>query len=296
MRAISILGLALSAAAAFAQSPSFDAASIKLAPPPTGGMLRVGISGGPGTKDPGLFRCDNCTISMLVTQAYDIKNYQLSGPAALDGERFNITARVPEGASKEQFRLMLQNLLADRFKLAIHRDKKEMAMYQLVVAKGGSKLKESVPAPAADGPPSAAYGSAGKMEMGKDGFPVMAKGIGPSSIMMNGRARTQASDQTMQQLAALLANQVGKPVTDATGLKGKYDFTLTYAPDTSHMGLGPPPMSPDGGVPAPAANDADPLPNIFLAVQEQLGLRLEAKKGLVDTIVVDHVEKTATDN
>ena len=109
---------------------SFEVASIKPAPPPGSGPMRVGSSGGPGTRDPGRFNCENCSLSNLVTQAYDIRSYQLSAPSWLATERFIILATVPEGATKEQFHVMLQNMLKERFGLTFHREQKEMQMRQ----------------------------------------------------------------------------------------------------------------------------------------------------------------------
>ena len=264
------------------------------------------MSGGPGSPTPGLFTCQNCTLPMLLTQAYDIKPYQLSGANGLEAERFNISAKVPAGTTKEDFRLMQQNLLAERFKLKIHHEKKEMQMYELVVGKNGPKLKESVEAPAAqDGAPAppAAF-VPGPPKLDKDGFPDLPPGErGPMIFMVNGRARMKANQQTMEQFAGMLSSQMGKPVTDATGLKGKYDFTLTWAPDGMMMGPmgrgGPMPPPPDGGgAPAPLAGapDGDSGPTLIGAIQEQLGLRLEQKKGPVDIVVIDHMEKVPTEN
>lgn len=304
----SIAALGQSALGQTALGQTFDVASIKPAPPPTGGgMRRVGSSGGPGTKDPGLFTCTGCTVSMLVTQAYDLKRYQLSAPASLDEDRFNITARVPDGATKEQFRLMLQNLLAERFKLTVHHEKKEMPAYDLIVAKNGPKLKEAAPIAASDTPPAPPplpYGPGRAMERDKDGFPIFPTRPGPSlsMSMMPGKARLKAGSQSMDQLAAMLTNQLGKPVTDATGLKAKYDFTLTFASDGMAMGFNgvpPPPPPPGGGgfaPPAAPSEASDPMPDIFGAVQQQLGLKLDPKKGMIDVVVVDHAEKTPTEN
>jgi len=128
-----------------------------------------------------------------------------------------------------------------------------------------------------------------------------------------GRARMQAGQESMEDFAKMLSNQVGKPVTDATGLTGKYDFTVTWdgARDIFGFGGGLPPMPqpPPGGSAASGvsttgngaallagATDAEPLPTIFAAVQLQLGLKLEQKKGQIETIVVDHVEKVPTEN
>src|SRR5580704_8126676 len=209
--------------------PSFDVASIKPAPPPANGGrgMIMGMSGGPGSKDPGLYRCNNCNLSMLVTQSYNFKYYQLSVPISFENERFNISAKVPDGTTKEQLRLMLQNLLAERFKLAIHRDQKEMQVYDLVVVKGGLKIKEAVEEPAKDADADAPLPPLGRGGRGpnvdKDGYPVIPKGCnGCVMVIPGGKARMHMEKETMQGLAEMLSNQQGRPVMDATGLKGKY--------------------------------------------------------------------------
>lgn len=307
-----IAGIALTffaSCGAYGQSaeapPAFEVASIRPAAPPEPSRgMRVGRSGGPGTKDPTRVTYENFSLSNLVTEAYDIKRYQISGPSWLDSERFDVKAKVPEGATKEQYRLMLQNLLAERFKLTLHHDKKEMPMYELVVAKNGPKMKESVddPAPKDDPAPASPPPSGPpKFTMDKDGYPVLPPGSGPMTIMMNGRARMQVSKMSMQDFAGRLSGQVSRPVTDATGLKGKYDFILSWAAD----GMGPrgpgglmppPPPPPEGGVPMASTPDLDSGPTLFAAIQQQLGLKLEPKKGLVDILVIDHMEKVPTEN
>ena len=126
----------------------FEVASIKASPPSDGRGMRVSSNGGPGTPNPGLYTCENCTLSLLVITAYDIRRYQLAGADSLNADRFVVSAKVPPGTTKEDFRIMQQNLLAERFKLKIHRDKKEMQVYELVVAKNGPKFKESAAVPA----------------------------------------------------------------------------------------------------------------------------------------------------
>src|SRR5205823_2257218 len=134
----------------------------------------------------------------------------------------------------EQFRVMMQNLLAERFKLTIHRETKELPSYTLTVGKGGPKMKESAP-PAAtsetDGPPPLPPPPPGPPKMGPDGFPVLPSAIssrpGLFMMMMPGRARMMAQQQTMTDLANRLTGQLNRPVIDATGLTAKYDFTLT---------------------------------------------------------------------
>jgi len=293
--AVTVL-LVFTAGAAFGQSTeapvAFEVASIKASPPPDGRGMRVGGTGGPGSKDPGRWTVQNMSLSNLITQAYDLKRYQYSGPAWLDTERFDITAKVPEGATREQFRMMIQNMLAERFKLTIHREKKEMTGYDLVVAKNGPKLKETVEVPPTESPRPAGPPLSGPPKLDQDGFPELPPGQGSMMIMMNGRARSRQNGQTTEQLANMLANQVGKPVTDATGLKGKYDYTLSWAAGGPVRVGGPE----AGGGPLGAMSDADSGPTIFSAIQEQLGLRLEQKKTTVEMVVVDKIEKAPTEN
>jgi uncharacterized protein (TIGR03435 family) len=317
-----ILGSILLTAAAFAQSPSsgksptFEAATVKpaapLVPDASGRIFFRGPSGGPGTKDPGRINYPNMSLKSLLMAAYDMKNYQISGPAWLDTERFDVTATMPPDTTKEQFRLMLQNLLADRFKMTMHKETKELPMYSLVVVKTG-KLKESVittPPPDSDGPPGPLPD---RPKIGADGFPVLPANVtsrpGMPMMMMPGRARLMAIQQTMQDLATRLTNQLNRPVIDNTGLTAKYDFTLTYAPDPNEgpggrggpgglmiaAGRGPGPGGP-GGTDNMFVPDGEAPQPLFGALQSQLGLKLEPKKGDVDIVVVDKMEKAPTDN
>lgn len=280
----------------WSQSPSFEVATVKPAemPGPGRGGVRFGPSGGPGTSDPGRIHYVLMTLRDLLRFAYNVKPYQISGPDWLDGQRFDVTATMPPDTSKERFRFMLQNLLAERFKMAIHHDTKELPMYSLVVAKGGPKMKESTDAPAppldSTNPPP-------------PGSPPLATRSGLLTMFLTGHDRTIAHQQTMQDVANWLSVEVGRPVTDNTGLTAKYDFTVTYSREgleARRLPMAGMPVTvalpPPGAAPAPApASDSDAA-NLFQALQSQLGLRLEAKKGPVDVIVVDHAEKTPTEN
>jgi uncharacterized protein (TIGR03435 family) len=263
-------------ACAHAQTPQFEVASIKLSAPPDGGRMRFGSRGGPGTKDPGLYTCENCDTAWLIRQAFDLVDYQLSGPDWMQSTRFMVSAKIREGTTKEQFLLMKQNLLIERFKLAYHREKKEMLVYELVVAKGGPKMKESA------GPldPDERPARMTERKTDAEGFPVLPPGRAPMMMVMaGGHATARHVAETMDEFAVSLSYQVHKPVTDATGLTGKYDFTLNWIAEGA----------------APSTGD-DTGPTLFRALPEQLGLRLEAKKGMVEVLVVDHVEKTPTEN
>ena len=302
LRAILGAGLVVfTCCAAFAQT--FEVASVKPAAPIIGNRIAVMLRGGPGTPDPGQITYTNVTVKNVLTAGYGVKSFQISGPGWLDSERYDIVAKVPRGATKAEFMVMLQNLLAERFKLTLHREKKDLPMYALVVGKNGPKLKESVDEPkvgdpAADGPPL----PPGKLPMGKDGFPVLPPGAGgrgsTSMVLMNGNARMTANRQPMAGLAEMLSGQLDLPVVDMTELKGNYDFTLYFAPEglagmRLPAGLPPPPV-----VEPPAANapEAQSSPNLFTALQEQLGLKLEQRKGPVELLVIDHLEKTPVEN
>ena len=127
----------------------FEVASVKPAAPQTGGRVFVGRQGGPGTPDPGRVTYTNVALKNLITMAYDVKPYQVTGPDWLETERFDIQAKLPQGATKEQANMMMQNLLAERFKLSFHKVTKEFPLYELVVGKNGPKLKASVEDPGA---------------------------------------------------------------------------------------------------------------------------------------------------
>jgi uncharacterized protein (TIGR03435 family) len=242
-----------------------------------------------------------------VTQAYDIQYYQLSGPDWIEGERFDVSAKVPEGATKDQFRLMLQNLLGDRFKLVVHRGVKEAQVYDLVVADGGSKLNESAAEMPRDvesngrgDPPPRSAARGGAPETDKNGYPVVAPGCRSCITMAaDGKVRMHSEKETMKDFAQMLSGQLGKPVRDATRLSGKYDIDLTFdtrvGPRNSFM---PQPESggADGNTPLGAPIDDDLGAPITAAVQSQLGLKLDSKKGQVEAIIVDHVERTPTEN
>jgi uncharacterized protein (TIGR03435 family) len=192
---------------------------------------------------------------------------------------------------------MLQNLLAERFHLTVHREKKEGTVYELVVGKNGPKFKESAEEPVPKDGPALLPPAPGPPKLDANGFPVLPAGRGPVMMMMNGNATMRFTEETMEKFADQLSNQVRAPVTDATGLKGKYDFSLHWVSGGVGL-LGerlPPPALPPGAPQASTPGD-DSGPTLFDAVQEQLGLKLEQKKGMIDMIVVDHIDKVPTEN
>src|SRR5579883_1195462 len=207
--------------AAFAQpSPKleFDAASIKMNPPPTGFHLPSdSLSGGPGTNDPGMFRCMKCSLATLIVKAYNLQPYQLPDRTSLADDTYDVVAKIPAGATSEDFSQMLQNLLKERFGLASHFQEKKMKGYHLAVAKNGPKLKEST----SDAPPPA---SADQHRWG-GGDSHSHSG----ALVFGSSASFRAANQSTADLVRMLSDQLGLPVDDETGLTGKYDISLRWS-------------------------------------------------------------------
>lgn len=201
----------------------------------------------------------NTSLSDLITFAYGLHARQITGgPAWIESEKYDLTAK-PDGEgqpNEKQWKIMVQKLLADRFKLAFHRDKKELSVYAIVVGKTGPKLTKS------EGDPN--------------GLP---------GLFFRGLGVLPARNATMADFAGVMQGAVlDRPVVDQTGLPGRYDFTLTWTPDEFQFGgLG-------ARVPPRTDNAAAP-PDLFTAIQEQLGLKLVSTKAPAEVLVVDHVEK-----
>jgi uncharacterized protein (TIGR03435 family) len=239
-----VAGLALFSLAsdAYAQAestptarPEFEVASIK-PHASDDGSPRVSMKG-----DHGRISYTNVTFRSLIRQAYGLKVYPLSGGSdGLSTARYDIVAKVPGEVSKEQTMLMLQSLLAERFKLVLHHETKELPVYALVVGKNGPKLRE-----------------------------VQDDGSAPE-IGSGDAHQIKGHHISMKLLAATLQGYIGDTVVDATGLAGLFDLSLEFTSDEN--------MSADGST-------------LFEAVQRQLGLKLESRKGPVEVVVIDHIEK-----
>jgi uncharacterized protein (TIGR03435 family) len=272
--------------------PAFDVVSVKASPPYEPGVgRRVSARGGPGSGDPTTFTCENCSLASLISIAYGVPHYRLSAPDWMPASGYIFTAKVPVGVTRAQFAVMLQNALAERFKLAVHHEQREVQMYDLVVAKGGLKLKKAAeePPPAEAPADAAKKAPMGPVKLAADGYPALSGGS--TMAMMNGRARVRYTRQTMEWFAAILSGQVGQPVTDATKLTGNYEFELYW----QSGGRTRTATANDPNAPL-VAGDPDAGPTIFEALPSQLGLKLEQKKGPVDILVVEHAEKTPTEN
>jgi len=261
------------------ERPVFDVASVKTDTEFHGayiggsGAPLPGCRGGPGSADPGHFTCYAAPLASLVRAAYNLRSYQAAFPDWMNRAYFDIAANVPAGSNVEQFRLMQQSLLADRFKLAAHFDKKEMQIYEMTAGKDGPKFKESSADPAAPSAVRAAVKVLG----------ITADENGADYMQRGGRV-SHMRKQTMGQLANYLTVYAGRPVVDATGLTATYDIVLNFVQDMGGRGAAADSADSDGG------------PTLIGAVQAQPGLKLESKKDMIEVLAIDHIEKEPTKN
>ena len=216
---------------------SFEAASIK---PNNSGSFNSSWN-----SNNGGIRIENSSLKQLILQAYDLKEYSLTGPAWLGDVRFDIIAKAPEGAPAKQLDAMMQSLLAERFGLTAHREPKAVSGYSLVAGKRPPVLHEK---------------------------PAQAQ-----SNWSSGNGKMNGTNVSMDMLADLLSRLVRQPVQDQTSLAGVFDVKLEWTPEQADPTVGGP-------------------GSIFTAVQEQLGLKLQAQKITIDALVVDHADRVPTEN
>jgi uncharacterized protein (TIGR03435 family) len=243
--------------------PVFEVASVKLAPSPAScPECRRRLA-----SDPGRIDYQYIQLVELIRQAYGV-TWELesgTGPASIWSERYDIQAKIPPGASKDQLPLMLQALLEERFRLVVHRETKQRPVYALVVAKGGLKIQPVDPEP----------------ERTEN------RGTGKA---VPGGYRITYDRITMDRLAVVI--RLDHPVVNMTGIEGVFSFTLEYAREDA---LKAAPPNADGSV-ASDADSAAPLPPLGKALDDRVGLVLERRVVPVDVFIVDHAERAPTDN
>ena len=224
-----------------ARLAQFDVASIRQIEPP------FPTGGGPWTVIHGQFKAATAWPRGVIAWAYDVLTAQVrGGPAWLDSERYDFDARSDQkDAGPKQVQVMLQALLADRLKLAVHRETQELQVYTLTIGKNGSK-----------------------MEVSKDGFKNYINWTGPGQV--------EFTECNMLGLINVLTGMLGAPVIDQTGLKGQYTFKLEFTD----------PRLLTAGQPA-----GESRPDLFTAVQDQIGLKLEGKKAPAEVLIIDHIER-----
>jgi uncharacterized protein (TIGR03435 family) len=262
---LAVLAPAASLAQAPPEPPAFEVASVK-----QNVATRVpGSTGLARSEEPGRIAYTGISLRLVLMRAYNVKGYQIVGPSWMDTERYDIVAKLPAGASKDQIPLMLQNLLVERFQMTVRRETRELPVYALVVGKNGPNLKKT------DKPDDEiSFSTGGHLE-----------------------ARSVAS------LVDMLSGFLDRPVLDMTGIEGNFEISLDVSMEDliglrglrelmSTAGAQPGGAVPSGRNPAP---EADPEASIFTAVQ-QLGLKLESRKAPMEMIVIDKAEKVPTEN
>lgn len=227
----------------FGQSsgPAVDAASVKLDP----GTAGLGLM----QEAPGFIHY-RLPLIRVIGRAYGVEPVQVVGPDWMKSEAFEITAKLPPDTRFQRMQLMLQALLAERFQLSAHREKKDLSAYSMVVAEKGSKLQHANTTPRYRN----YYDASGRHLRGAIRLPT---------------------------LCSMLTGILGRPVLDQTGLDGVYEINLDYSPEESSSGTTPDPQLP---------------PQISVAIQEQLGLKLKSTKATFDVIVIDHADRVPSEN
>jgi len=229
-------------AATVLSAQTFEVASVKVDTSGTGMSSMGGLRNGH-------FKSTNTTLRQILQVGWNLSSVQISGPTWIDSDRYDIDAKSPEGVPDSALAPMLQALLKERFRLEAHLEQKEQSVYNLVVLKGGPKIKP--------------------FEVGHT-MTMPPRMTGGSSMMTSLR-------NTMDQLAMSLAGPTDRPVINKTGLEGPYTYILQFG-QTDHSA------------------EANGAPDIFGALQQQLGLKLESTKAAVETLVVDRAERVPTGN
>jgi uncharacterized protein (TIGR03435 family) len=259
------LGLLLAACAAVAQTgggpPSFEVASVKPSAPITSkeGKERAGV-----TVSGARVEINFTSLAELVRIAYRVKSYQVVGPDRTVSEHFDVLAKMPEGASRDQVPEMLQTLLAERFKLTLHRESREHAVYALLVGKNGLKLPEAEPGP----------------------DPPAAGGDKTNGIFRMNRKMTLAA------FADLLGRFADRPVVDMTQRKEIYQFTLEIPVEDLIKAK----VAAEGAMRSGSDSASDPADSPMFGAVQKFGLKLESRKVPMEVVVIDHAEKLPTEN
>jgi uncharacterized protein (TIGR03435 family) len=243
----------------------------------------------------GRFTASNFPLRELIRVAFRLQPNQVVGGPDWLTDRYDITGKIPEGVAAARRDDMLKALFADRFKLVTHTETRELPMFALVLARNDGRLGPSLTltenectsgrgraAPPGGGPPPPG---------GVPPPPAFKPGARPPCGTMQGPGLISAGGITMARLAEILSGSVARTVVDRTGLSGNYELDLTYTPDAAAGGqpAGPPPPG------APALNIDPNGPSLVTAIQEQLGLKLEATRGPVVVTVIDRIERPTED-
>jgi uncharacterized protein (TIGR03435 family) len=210
-------------------------------------------------------------LKPILVEAFKIEADRINGPSWLETVCFDVIARLPQGATSDQVPMMLQSLLADRFKLRAHKESRMGTGYALVIDKNGPKMKKSTES---------------------SNF---VRGRPPAGLAIRRDGAGLRGAMTMEMLARFLSRAGYGPVVDATGLDGKYEVDLAWANEPAFGSRGPS-ASAGETTPSGVGEASTPTEDLFSAVRQSLGLKLEARKTMIDALVVDQVERVPTEN
>jgi len=301
---------------------AFEVASIRPAAPLDMAKIMAAVQAGQSPKigpQVGAERAEYTYMALrdLIALAYGVKPYQISGPDWLANQRFDIVAKLPAGASKDDAPAMLQALLADRFGLVIHRSSAEHPVLALLVGKGGPKLREAIgtPTPIDENTPLKpgevkvdSVNGPLRMTMAKDGSATVNMGSrgmvayrtdpATQAIHIDGDMLTISGFADMLTQFSQLMGGTALQFVDMTGLQGHYQVKLDIsqaerANMARSMGID---VAPGGVAASPPGTASDPGGASLLTAIQDLGLKLEQRKAVVEQLIVDHMEKTPTEN
>lgn len=273
----------------------FELASIRL-PDPSSGIVMLRTL-------PGRFEAVNVPVRLLVRQALRMPEDRIIGvPGWADSERYTINAKMPDGALPSASPAMLTNLLRERFGLATHTETRELPVFHLVLARSDRRLGPKLRQSSADcqaavasrgggaGSPPATDGLGRVALPGTPGGPPLFDPDNPAcGSGRSGPGIIGGGGRPIAQIVQMLSQILGRPVVDKTGLAGIYDFTLLFMTEPG-MGMNPFGLPPPAGAGTPPPVDPN-APNLFTALQEQLGLKLESRRDGVEVVVVDRLER-----
>jgi uncharacterized protein (TIGR03435 family) len=278
--------------------PAFEVATIKPAPQITAamaaaGQLHVGMKVDSARVDIGY-----TSLAELIRYAFEVKLHQISGPEWMSDQRWDVLAKIPDGAPASQVPQMLQALLAERFGMKVHRESKEMRVYGLEVAKGGPKLKESPPEQAPDPGGVRSEDKPLQVVASRDNMSSVTSGAGhgitKTEMRADGSMHLESSKMTLAMLCEALSFYLDRPVVDLTQLTGNYVVELEFSGADIRFAYAKAGAAAYG----PAATDgaSEPVGASLITSVQKLGLKLEAQQAPIETIVVDHLERNPREN
>lgn len=260
-----------------ADQTRFEAASVKLAKPGAGAIPIARMQGGPGNGDPSHLSYESIPLINVITQAYKSERYQISGPKWLDDTRYDIAASLPPNSTADQCRLMLQNLLAERFKMSVHSESQQREGLALLQGPRSARLlSRDVSLPRVEPVKNG-------VTVDADGFPIRPNDSdGLHMVYVAGNCRVRAKDVTMAEILEYVMRQLEVPIVNETGLTDRYSFVLTYRVRR---------LSNRSEI-----SESQTWPDLPAAIQSQLGLRLVRSKVSVKIIIIDHIDQAPVEN